>query len=83
MRRASLFWGGILIILGVLLNLKTGASANQFDFTDLRLTDLKLETGASSTDLTLPANAGQTKVDIEAGAASVVIRIPPTAAARI
>jgi len=65
------------------LNLKTGASANQFDFSDLRLTDLKLETGASSTELTLPANAGQTKVDIEAGAASVKIQVPQTAAARI
>ncbi len=74
---------GLNKMIPLSLNLKSGASANELDFTDLRLTDLRLETGASSTELTLPANAGQTKVDIEAGAASVVIRIPQTVAARI
>lgn len=65
------------------LELKTGASETQLDLTDLRVADLRLQTGASSTDLTLPAQAGHTQVAIEAGAASITIRVPPGVAARV
>jgi hypothetical protein len=65
------------------LDLETGASDTRLDLTDLRVTDLRLKTGASATDLTLPANAGHTRVDIGAGVASVNIRVPSGVAARI
>ena len=65
------------------LDLETGASDMRLDLTDLRVIDLRLQTGASATDLTLPANAGHTRVKIGAGAASVKIRVPSGVAARI
>jgi hypothetical protein len=65
------------------LDLETGAGEMRLDLTDLRVTDLRLQTGASATDLTLPANAGHTRVKIGAGAASVKIRVPSGVAARI
>jgi hypothetical protein len=65
------------------LDLETGASDTRLDLTDLRVTDLRLQTGASATDLTLPANAGHTRAEIRAGAASVNVRVPSGLAARI
>lgn len=65
------------------LDFETGASDTKLDLTDLKVTDLRLQTGASATDLTLPANAGQTRAVIRAGAASVIIRVPSAVAARI
>lgn len=69
--------------LPLALELRTGASDMRLDLTDVRVTDLRLDTGASSTDLTLPAQAGYTRVDIQAGAASVNVRVPPGVAVRI
>ena len=65
------------------LDLETGASDMRLDLTDLRVTDLRLQTGASETKLLLPANAGHTRVNINAGAASVKVRVPSGVAARI
>ncbi len=65
------------------LAFETGASDARLDLTDLLVTDLKLETGASSLNVTLPARAGHTRARIEAGAASVAVRIPPEVAARL
>jgi hypothetical protein len=67
------------------LNLKidSGASASTLDLTDLKVVDLDIDTGASSTEVTLPANAGNTRVDIDSGAASLNIRIPAGVSARI
>jgi hypothetical protein len=65
------------------IDLSTGANDAQLDLTDLKVTDLRLQTGASSTELTIPAAAGFTRAEIESGAASVSIRIPPAVAARI
>jgi hypothetical protein len=65
------------------LDVDTGASEAQLDLEDLKVTDLRLNTGASSTEITLPAEAGFTKVEIDAGAASVRIRVPTGVAARI
>jgi len=67
------------------LNLKidSGASASTLDLTDLKVVDLDIDTGASSTEVTLPANAGNTRVDIDSGAASLNIRIPTGVSARI
>jgi hypothetical protein len=65
------------------LRFDTGAGEAHLDLSDLLVTELRLETGASSTDITLPANAGYTKAKISAGAASATIRVPSGVAARI
>jgi hypothetical protein len=65
------------------LAFETGASDARLDLSELRVTDLRLQTGASSVDLTLPAGSGHTRVRIEAGAASVSVRIPPEVAGRV
>jgi hypothetical protein len=65
------------------LDFKIGASENLFDLRDLRLTELSVKCGASSTSITLPANAGHTRVSIESGAASVNIAVPDGVAASI
>jgi len=65
------------------LRLETGASQSEFDLRDLRVTDLKISTGASETDVTLPANAGMTTVKVELGAASLDMVVPEGVAARI
>ena len=65
------------------LRLETGASQTQLDLTALRVTELILKTGASSTEIAMPSNAGFTRARIESGAATVKIRIPEGVAARI
>jgi len=67
------------------LNLKidSGASSSTLDLTDLKVIDLDIDTGASSTEVTLPADAGNTRVDIDTGASSLNVRIPTGVAARI
>jgi len=65
------------------LHFETGAGEAKLDLTNLQVTDMHLETGASSTNLTLPANAGHTQARVEAGAASVTVRVPSSVAARI
>jgi hypothetical protein len=65
------------------LDLETGASDTRVDLSDLHVTDLRLQTGASSSDITLPASAGHTKAVIRSGAASVKVRVPEGVAARI
>jgi hypothetical protein len=62
---------------------ETGAGEAHLDLTDLLVSDLVLKTGASSTDIKLPANAGHTNVKIGAGAASVKIYVPESVAARV
>ena len=53
------------------------------DLTHLRVTELKLETGASSCDITLPACAGFSRVVVKGGATAVKLRVPDGVAARI
>jgi hypothetical protein len=65
------------------LKLETGASQSEFDLRDVKVTDLKVSTGASKTDITLPANAGMTNVKVELGAASLDMIVPEGVAARI
>jgi len=65
------------------LDVKTGASENILDLSDLKVTDLKVETGASSTQITLPANVAYTKAKIGSGAASVSVKVPENVSARI
>lgn len=59
-----------------------GASQIEMDLSDLNVTRMRLETGASSTRLITPAR-GVSLFDINAGAATIDIRIPDGVAARI
>ena len=65
------------------LKLETGASQSELDLRDLKVVDLKVSTGASKTDLTLPADAGMTTVKVELGAASLDMVVPQGVAGRI
>jgi hypothetical protein len=65
------------------LSFEIGAVEAYIDLSELKVKDLKLSTGASSTNLTLPAGAGMTHFKVEAGAASVKIKVPEGVAARI
>ncbi len=62
---------------------ETGAADSSLDLTDLQVKDLVLKTGASSTEIKLPASAGTTRFKVEAGAASLMIRVPEGVAAQI
>jgi hypothetical protein len=65
------------------LSITSGAGETQADLTHLKVSELRLQTGASSSEIQLPAGAGHTRVNIEAGAASVSLTVPPGVAARI
>jgi hypothetical protein len=65
------------------LDLETGAGESKLDLSAMKVEEIHLKTGASSTEMTLPARAGKTKVKVSSGAASVVLRIPDGVAARI
>jgi len=65
------------------LKIDSGASSLTLDLTYLKVVDLDIDTGASSTEVTLPTNAGNTRVDIDSGAASLNLRVPAGVAARI
>ena len=80
----SLDWD-IHINRDIPLNLKidSGASASILDLSDLKVTDLDIDTGASSTELTLPASAGNTHVEIDTGASSLKTIVPAGVAASI
>jgi hypothetical protein len=65
------------------LDINAGASDADLDLSSLRIADLKLNIGASSGKITLPANAGITRAEIGAGAASVKIKVPNGVAAHI
>ena len=65
------------------LALESGANETRLDLTDLKVTDLSLKTGASSTEIILPSGAGHTRARVRAGAAEVKIQVPDGVAARI
>jgi hypothetical protein len=62
---------------------ESGASSTRLDLTDLKVTDLTIKTGASSTAMVLPAHAGFTRAHVSSGAASVDITVPSGVAARV
>jgi cell wall-active antibiotic response 4TMS protein YvqF len=65
------------------LEFETGASQTELDLSALRVVDLVVKTGASSTALTMPAQTEHTRAKISSGAASVNIHVPAGVAARI
>jgi hypothetical protein len=60
-----------------------GAVDAHLDLSELNVKDLVIKTGASSTNLTLPAAAGASHLKIEAGAATLNVKVPEGVAARI
>lgn len=65
------------------LEFKTGASESILDLSQLKVKEVTVETGASSTEITLPAAAGLTRAEVKSGVASVKIHIPAGVAASI
>jgi hypothetical protein len=65
------------------LQVETGASESRLDLSRLKVTNLKVSTGASDTKITFPEAAGLTRAKIECGMASVNIVIPDGVAAHI
>ena len=58
------------------LVIRSGANESTLDLRDLKVTDLSLETGASSTQIIMPSAAGFTSGTIQTGASSVQIQVP-------
>jgi len=80
----SLDWSvGISPRLPLFLDLETGASEARIDLKDLLVRELILKTGASSTEITLPASPGELQAKIYGGAASLRVNVPSGLAARI
>jgi hypothetical protein len=67
----------------ITLKVETGASEARLNLRDLRVTDLRLETGASSVEVILPAQAGHSRARVQAGAAAISFRVPEGVAASI
>jgi hypothetical protein len=65
------------------LDVKAGANEIELDLSQLNVTDLRVNTGASDTTLTMPSKVNQTKVEVKCGVAAVRISIPESVAARI
>ena len=65
------------------LDVDAGASSLDFDLTDLKVTHLSVDTGASTLKVNLPAHAGATLVKIESGAATIDLNVPQGVAARV
>lgn len=65
------------------LKLDGGATDSHLDLSGLALGDLEINTGASSTQVTLPTPNGTLHATIHAGAASVQVAVPPGVPARI
>lgn len=65
------------------IKLDSGASESILDLSELLVAELNLSSGASSTEITLPARAGFTRVKISGGAAGFKVRIPDGVAASI
>jgi hypothetical protein len=65
------------------MELDSGANDARMDLSQLQVSDLKVKSGASSTELILPAAAGFTRVNISCGAASVRVTVPVGVAASI
>lgn len=65
------------------LRLEVGANRNLLNLRDLQVKELHLQTGASATEIDMPARAGEVRATLRSGAASVVVRIPENVSAQI
>jgi hypothetical protein len=69
--------------LPMALDLKTGGSESKIDLSQLKVSELDLNTGASDTTLTMPATVSHTRARVKGGVASLRIKVPEGVAARI
>ena len=74
---------GLTRTIPLTLQVQSGASENHLNLADLQVTELRVEVGASSTQVTLPSHAGQTKATLKSGAAAMKVEVPQGVAARI
>jgi hypothetical protein len=82
--QGSLDWSvGVNPHVPIILELETGANEARIDLKDLQVHQLSLKTGASSTEVTLPASAGEVQARLYGGAASLRVKVPSGVAARI
>ena len=65
------------------LDVEGGANEARLDLTDLKVTEFVMKTGASATEITMPANASHTRAKIESGLGSMKIRFPMGVAGKI
>jgi hypothetical protein len=65
------------------LDVESGASEMRLNLEPFQVKKVRLQTGASSSVITLPARAGHVQVSVESGAASVVLHVPAGVAGRI
>lgn len=65
------------------IRLESGAGEFTLDLREVKATDVRIETGASSLTLVLPKPTGNVPVRIQAGASSIVIEIPAGVEAKV
>ncbi|MBV8084097.1 MAG: hypothetical protein JO247_04695 [Chloroflexi bacterium] len=65
------------------VTVQEGATTSHLDLSQLKVSNLTLDTGASTTDITMPAQAGNTIAQIRGGAATINLSIPSGVAAQI
>jgi hypothetical protein len=65
------------------INIDSGATNGTFDFSDIMVESLSVDTGASNLVVRLGDNGGETAVSIAAGASSLTLQVPITAALRM
>lgn len=67
----------------VSLVFNNGANSSNLDLEQVVVRELQINTGASNTEIRMPASAGHTNAIIKAGAASINVSIPANVAAKI
>jgi hypothetical protein len=65
------------------LRVSMGAAQSRLDLSKLKLSQLEVETGASSTWIRLPEAGGATTARLSAGAASIEVELPEGVAAQV
>lgn len=65
------------------LDVDAGATQLDFDLSELKVTRIKVDMGASSLKVRLPVSAGFTRMDVDSGAATIDINVPQGVALRL
>lgn len=65
------------------LDMELGANRTLLDLRDLQVQSLRLQTGASETEVIVPVRAGEVKASVHAGVAGLVVTVPDNVSARI
>jgi hypothetical protein len=82
--RGTVDWNiGLTESIPLALSIDSGASDNSIDLTELKVRQVRIQVGASSTRVTLPRLAGECSATFKAGAASFNVKVPDGVAARI